>query len=73
MYLPCRWTFRRAVSRLSELGTSDALFLMLVGSLSSLVPVPGGFGAFHYIVATALASVYGIPVPGGNHICDALA
>lgn len=57
--------FSAAVSRLSELGPSDALFLMLVGSLSSLVPVPGGFGAFHYIVATALASVYGIPFPVG--------
>ena len=50
-----------AVDRLAGLGASDALFLMLVGSLSSLVPVPGGFGAFHYIVATALMSVYGVP------------
>ena len=50
-----------AVSGLSGLGALDALFLMLAGSLSSLVPVPGGFGAFHYIVATALATVYGVP------------
>ncbi|MGM9790538.1 MAG: lysylphosphatidylglycerol synthase transmembrane domain-containing protein [Candidatus Cryptobacteroides sp.] len=50
-----------AVARLSGLGATDALFLMLAGSLSSLVPVPGGFGAFHYIVAMALSSVYGIP------------
>ena len=34
---------------------------MLAGSLSSLVPVPGGFGAFHYIVAAALTSIYGVP------------
>lgn len=50
-----------AVDRLAGLGASDALFLMLAGSLSSLVPVPGGFGAFHYIVAAALSSVYGVP------------
>jgi len=38
---------------------------MLAGSLSSLVPVPGGFGAFHYVVASALAAVYGIPWEAG--------
>ena len=50
-----------AIAGLSSLGPIDALFLMLVGSLSSLVPVPGGFGAFHYLVALALSTVYGIP------------
>lgn len=53
--------FSDAAGRISELGAVDALFLMLAGSLSSLVPVPGGFGAFHYIVASALYTVYGIP------------
>ena len=43
-----------SVAKLAGLGAMDALFLMLAGSLSSLVPVPGGFGAFHYIVAAAL-------------------
>lgn len=46
---------------LISLGMVDALFLMLAGSLSSFVPVPGGFGAFHYVVALALSSVYGLP------------
>lgn len=54
-----------AVEKLAGLGAADALFLMLAGSLSSLIPVPGGFGAFHYIVAVALSSVYGIPFPMG--------
>ncbi len=54
-----------SVSKLAGLGALDALFLMLVGSLSSLVPIPGGFGAFHYIVALALSSVYGVPFPTG--------
>ena len=54
-----------AVEALSRLGGTDALFLMLAGSLSSLVPVPGGFGAFHYIVASALSTIYGVPFGAG--------
>ncbi len=50
-----------AVSKLSDLNAIDALFLMLAGSISSIVPVPGGFGAFHYIVASAISTVYGTP------------
>ena len=47
------------------LGLSDALFIMLVGSIAGLVPVPGGFGAFHYLVALALQTIYGIPFEMG--------
>lgn len=54
-----------AVIRLSDLTMIDALFLMLAGGLSSIVPVPGGFGAFHYIVALAISTVYGIPFQFG--------
>lgn len=43
----------------------DALFIMLVGSIAGIVPVPGGFGAFHYLVAIALESLYGIPFEMG--------
>lgn len=49
------------VDKLAELNLTDAMFLMLVGGLSSLVPVPGGFGAFHFLVSSALSVVYGIP------------
>ena len=54
-----------SVAGLRELGMTDALFLMLAGSLSSIVPVPGGFGAFHFIVAGAISSVYGVPFEFG--------
>jgi len=37
----------------------DALFIMLAGSIASFVPVPGGFGAYHYLVALSLSSLYG--------------
>ncbi|MBQ3440057.1 MAG: flippase-like domain-containing protein [Bacteroidales bacterium] len=53
--------FAGAVEKLNAMGMSDALFLMFAGALSSLVPVPGGFGAFHTVVAGALSSLYGVP------------
>lgn len=54
-----------AVGTLQTLNLTDALFLMIVGGLSSIVPVPGGFGAFHFVVSSAIAYVYGIPVQFG--------
>ena len=50
-----------AIPALDELNIIDALFLSLAGSLGWLVPVPGGFGAFHFIVSLALQAIYGIP------------
>lgn len=37
----------------------DALFIMVVGSLGWVVPVQGGFGAYHFIVAMTLVPIYG--------------
>jgi len=42
-----------------NMGVSDALFLMVVGSLGWIVPVQGGFGAYHVIVAMTLVPMYG--------------
>ena len=47
------------------LDVSDALFLSLVGGLGFAVPVPGGIGAFHFIISLALSAVYGIPMETG--------
>lgn len=52
---------RGAVANVSGLDMFDALFLMMAGSLSSLIPVPGGFGAFHWVVATSLLTMFGVP------------
>lgn len=49
----------RAIPVLSGLDFTDALFISVVGNLSSLLPVPGGFGAYHYAVAVALSTLYG--------------
>lgn len=54
-----------AVPELDGLGLVDALFLSLVGSLGWVVPVPGGFGAFHFIVSLALSTIYGVPFSMG--------
>jgi len=43
----------------------DALFLMVVGSLGWIVPVQGGFGAYHFIVAMTLVPVYGFTQSDG--------
>ena len=61
MYFLMSYTSMRAVPMLDGLTPADAMFLMLAGSLGWVVPVPGGFGAFHYIVALALSTVYGLP------------
>lgn len=54
-----------AVDTMRSLTAADALFLMIAGALSSIIPVPGGFGAFHTIVSVALLTVYGIPYQFG--------
>ena len=50
---------------LEGLDLIDALFLSLVGGLGFAVPVPGGIGAFHFIISLALSALYGIPMELG--------
>ena len=50
---------------LEGLDMIDALFLSLVGGLGFAVPVPGGIGAFHFIIGLALSALYGIPMELG--------
>ena len=50
---------------LEGLDLIDALFLSLVGGLGFAVPVPGGIGAFHFIISLALSVIYGIPMELG--------
>jgi len=53
-----------AMPSVSGLGLIDALFLMLIGSFASVMPTPGGFGAYHYLVSVAMATIYGFPQAG---------
>jgi len=50
---------------LGDLDLIDALFLSLVGGLGFAVPVPGGIGAFHFIISLTLATMYGVPTELG--------
>ena len=54
-----------AVPFIEGLDLIDALFLSLVGGLGFAVPVPGGIGAFHFIISLALSVIYGVPVEMG--------
>jgi hypothetical protein len=50
-----------SIEKVRSLDMADALLLMFVGALSTIIPVPGGFGAFHTVVAGAITSIYGLP------------
>lgn len=50
---------------LEHLDVIDALFLSLVGGIGFAVPVPGGIGAFHFVISLALSMVYDIPMEMG--------
>ena len=45
----------------ASLTMGDSLFISLVGSLSTMVPIPGGFGIYHGMVGGALQVLWGIP------------
>ncbi len=51
----------RDMPEFSTFTLADALFISLVGSLSSMVPVPGGFGVYHGMVGGALQVLWGLP------------
>ena len=53
------------IEAFSSFTLTDAFFLMIAGSISSVVPVPGGFGAYHFVVTGALLSIWGIPIEIG--------
>jgi uncharacterized protein (TIRG00374 family) len=57
-WLCCLWTIY-AFPGTESLTGLDALFLMVVGSLGWVVPVQGGFGAYHFLVTMTLVPIYG--------------
>jgi uncharacterized protein (TIRG00374 family) len=61
LYFLQSYTVMHAMSETASLGATDALFLMMVGALGWVVPVPGGLGAYHVLLAQALLVMYAIP------------
>ena len=53
------------IGTFSRLTPADAFILMVAGSISSVVPVPGGFGAYHGVVCGVLSTLWGIPMGTG--------
>ncbi len=49
----------------TTLTSADAFGLMVTGSITTIIPVPGGFGAYHGAVATVMQALYGIPIGSG--------
>lgn len=58
MYVCMSWAGFKALPMLDSLTFADALFISAVGNIASVIPVPGGIGAYHYLVALTLQSIY---------------
>lgn len=50
----------KAIPELSGLDLADALFLSALGNIASVIPVPGGIGAYHYLLMVCISSLYGM-------------
>lgn len=59
MYLLMSFTVLKAIPATEGLVLLDALLLSAIGNIASVVPVPGGIGAYHYLIALTLSSLYG--------------
>ncbi|MBR4826693.1 MAG: flippase-like domain-containing protein [Bacteroidales bacterium] len=57
-YVAMSWTGLKALPMLDGLGFADAIFISAVGNVASVIPVPGGIGAYHYLVALTLQSIF---------------
>lgn len=64
LYLLMTWLLIFSTSATSGLSLIDSLFVMVVGSFGMIIPVQGGFGAFHIITATGLG-LFGISYEDG--------
>ena len=59
MYITTMWCTIRAIPMFDGLSFTDALFLSAVSNIASVIPVPGGIGAYHYLMALSAQSLYG--------------
>ena len=51
-----------ALPHLEERTLLDALFLSLVGTISTIIPVPGGFGVYHGMVSGTMQALWKLPL-----------
>ena len=60
MYILMYLFVLKSIPALSGLGITDAILLAAIGNIASVIPVPGGIGAYHYLIALSLSTIYGI-------------
>lgn len=59
MYTLMTWFIMLALPAFETCSFVDALFVSAVGNFAAVIPVPGGIGAYHFLVALTLSSLYG--------------
>ena len=50
-----------ALTDTSHLGVADGFTLLVTGSLGIVAPVPGGIGAYHFLISTTLVELFAVP------------
>jgi uncharacterized protein (TIRG00374 family) len=61
MYFLMTYVVFNAMDATSKLTVIDGITVLAIGSLGMVAPVPGGIGAYHFIVKAVLFEVYAIP------------
>jgi uncharacterized protein (TIRG00374 family) len=64
-YALMTWVVVFSIESTSNITFPDSIFLLVIGGLAMSAPVPGGVGAFHYIISRGLLFVKGIPIEDG--------
>ena len=59
MYMLMSYFVLKSIPQLSDALMADGLFVASLGNVASLVPVPGGIGAYHYLLKVSLMGLYG--------------
>ena len=60
MYIIMYTCVLKAIPATAHLPFTAALFITAVGNVASIIPVPGGIGAYHYLVALTIESLFGL-------------
>lgn len=61
MYFLMSYFVMLAIPATAVLPLAAALFITAVGNIASVIPVPGGIGAYHYLVALTIQAIYVLP------------
>lgn len=60
MYFMMSFCVLKAAPATASLPLIAALIITVVGNIASVIPVPGGIGAYHFLVALIIQTIYGL-------------